>query len=76
VEANNNGLALQALVSIWLAEPQMGPIMKWMSQEQIELMVHANLHGKKFITSGGSHVCSDDFSKAQVLLAREKEIAE
>jgi len=46
-----------------------------MSKEQIELLAHANTHGKKFFATGGSHVCSDDFFKAQALLAREDELA-
>ena len=54
----------------------MTPITEWMSREQIELLAHANTHSKKFFATGGSHVCSDDFFKAQALLAREQETAE
>ena len=36
----------------------------------------ANVYGKKFFVMGGSHVCSDDFSKAQALIARDEEITE
>ena len=39
-------------------------------------MASANTHGKKFFATGGSHVCSDDFFKAQALLAREEEVTE
>jgi hypothetical protein len=38
------------------------------------LLVHVNTHGKKFFVTGGSHVCSDDFFKAQALIAREEEL--
>ncbi len=41
-----------------------------------ELLACANTHGKKFFATGGSHVCSDDFFKAQALLVRESELAE
>jgi hypothetical protein len=75
-EASYNGSALQALVSIWPPDPWIGPITEWLSWEWIELLAHANTHGKKFFATGGSHVCSDDFFKAQALLAREEEIAE
>jgi hypothetical protein len=40
------------------------------------LLSWANTHGKKFFATGGSHVCSDDFFKAQALIARKEEIAE
>jgi hypothetical protein len=53
----------------------MGPVTERMSRERIELLARANMHGKFFAT-GGSHVCSDDFFKAQALLAREEEVAE
>jgi hypothetical protein len=46
-----------------------------MPQEQIELLARANTHGNKFFATGGSHVRSDDFFKAQALLAREEDIA-
>ena len=39
-------------------------------------MACANTHGKKFFATGGSHACSDDFFKAQALLAREDKLAE
>ena len=45
-----------------------------MSRERIELLARANTHGKKFFATGGSHVCSDDFFKAQALLAREEDV--
>jgi hypothetical protein len=35
-----------------------------------------NTHGKKFFVTGRSHVCSDDFFKAQALIAREEELEE
>ena len=54
----------------------MTPITEWMSREQIELLAHANTHSKKFFATGGSHVCSDNFFKAQALLAREEETTE
>jgi len=39
-------------------------------------LTKANTHGKKYFASGGSHVCSDDFFKAQALIASDEEIAE
>ena len=39
-------------------------------------MTRVNTHGKKLFAMGGSHVCSNDFFKAQALLARESELAE
>ena len=75
-EAGYDGSALQALVAIKPAEGRMTPITERMSRERIELLARANTHGKKFFATGGSHVCSDDFFKAQALLAREEEIAE
>jgi hypothetical protein len=53
-----------------------GPITERMSKEWIELLACANTHSKKFFATGGSHVCSDDFFKAQALLASEDELAE
>ncbi len=75
-EAGYDGSALQALVSFRPPDPRMGPITERMSRERIELLARANMHEKKFFATGGSHVCSDDFFKAQALLAREEEIAE
>ena len=81
-EAGYDGSALQALVAIKPAERRMTPITERMSRERIELLARANTHGKKFFATGGSHVCSDDFFKAQALLAkggedrRENEIEE
>jgi hypothetical protein len=75
-EAGYDGSALQALITIKAAERRMTPITEWMSQEQIELLARANTHGKKFFATGGSHVCLDNFFKAQALLAREEETAE
>ncbi len=37
---------------------------------------HRQRHGKKFFATVGSHVCSDDFFKAQALIVRDEEIAE
>jgi hypothetical protein len=53
-----------------------GGITERMSRGRIELLARANTHGKKFFATGGSHVCSDDFFKAQALLAREEELVE
>ena len=58
------------------ADARAGPITEWMSKERIKLLARANTHGKKFFATGGSHVCSDDFFKAQALLVRESELAE
>ena len=55
-EVGYDGPALQALVAIKPAERQMTPITERMSQERIELLASANTHGKKFFTTGGSHV--------------------
>jgi hypothetical protein len=76
MEAGYDGSALQALISIRPPNPRMGPIMERMSRKRIELLACANTHEKKFFATGGSHICSDDFFKAQALLAREEEIAE
>ncbi len=35
------------------------------------MLAHDNTHGKKFYATGGSHVCSDDFFKAETLRCRE-----
>ncbi len=72
-----DGSALQALVAIKPANNCLGgPITEQMSWERIELLACANTHGKKFFAMGGSHVCSDDFFKAQALQVREDEIEE
>ena len=73
-EGGYDGLALQALVAIKLPKNRIGLITERMSWERIELLARANTHGKKFFATGGSHVCSDDFFKAQALQAREDEI--
>ena len=75
-EAGYDGSALQALLAIKPEESRTAPITERMSRERIELLARANTHGKKFFATGGSHVCSDDFFKAQALLAREEEITE
>jgi hypothetical protein len=46
------------------------------SKELVELLAKANTHGKKLFVTGGRHVCSDDFLKAQALIVRDEEIAE
>jgi hypothetical protein len=66
-EAGYDGSQLQALVAVWPADTRAGPITEQMSKERIELLARANTHGKKFFATGGSHVCSDDFFKAQAL---------
>jgi len=75
-EGGYDGSALQGLIEIKPADDRMGPITERMSRERIELLKHANTHGKKFFATGGSHVCSDDFFKAQALQlqARDDEI--
>jgi hypothetical protein len=76
-ESGYDGSKLQALVAVRSADTRMaGGITEQMSRERIELLAHANTHGKKFFATGGSHVCSDDFFKAQALLAREEELVE
>ncbi len=40
------------------------------------LLSKANTHGKKFYATGGSHVCSDDFFKAEALRCRENRVKE
>ncbi len=75
-EASYDGSQLQALVAVGPADTWAGPITEWMSKEQIELLARANTHGKELFATGGSHVCSDDFFKAQALPARESEMAE
>jgi hypothetical protein len=52
-----------------------GSITERMSKKRIKLLARANTHGKKFFATGGSHVCLDDFFKAQALLVREDELA-
>ena len=77
MEAGCDGSKLQALVAVQPADNQMGgAITEQMSKEWIELLAHANTHGKKFFMTGGSHVCLDDFFKAQALQAREEELVE
>jgi hypothetical protein len=76
-ESGYDGSKLQALVAVRSADTRMaGGITERMSRERIELLARANTHGKKFFATGGSHVCSDDFFKAQALLAREEELVE
>ena len=74
-EAGYDGSALQALVTIKPTECRTSPITERMSWERIELLARANTHGKKFFATGGSHVCSDNFFKAQALLGREEDVA-
>ena len=71
-EAGYDGNQLQALVAIKLTELRTAPITEQMSRERIELLARANTHGKKFFATGGSHVCLDDFFKAQALIARRR----
>ncbi len=40
------------------------------------LLAKANTHGKKFYATGGSHVCSDDFFKAEAVRCREDQVKE
>jgi hypothetical protein len=75
-EGGYDGSALQALVVIKPADARTTAITERMSHKHIELLAKANTHGKNFFMTGGSHVCSDDFFKAQALLAREGEIKE
>ena len=76
-ESGYDGSKLQALVAVRSADTRMaGGITERMSRGRIELLARANTHGKKFFATGGSHVCSDDFFKAQALLAREEELVE
>jgi hypothetical protein len=45
--------------------------------ECIDLLAKANTRGKIFFAMGGSHVCSNDYYKAQALLSvREGEVKE
>jgi hypothetical protein len=75
-EAGYNGSALQASVMIQPTDSRIGKITERNSRERIELLSKANTHGQKFFATGGSHVCSDDFFKAQALIARKEEVAE
>jgi hypothetical protein len=75
-EGGYNGSMLQSLVLIRPAEHRMTAITQKMTKERVELLAKANTHSKKFFAMGGSHVCSDDFFKAQALIARDEEIAE
>ena len=52
-EGGYDGLALQGLIAIKPADNRMGPITERMSREQIELLAHANTHGKKFFATCG-----------------------
>jgi hypothetical protein len=67
-EAGYDGSALQALVAIQPTESRIGAITERMSRERIKLLSRANTHSKKFFATGGSHVCSDDFSKLKHFL--------
>jgi len=76
VEGGYNGSALQALLKAVPEAYTMTGITERHSKERIELLAKANTHGKKFYATGGSHVCSDDFFKAEALRCREDRIRE
>jgi hypothetical protein len=46
------------------------------SKERILLLAKANTHGKKFYATGGSHVWSDDFFKAEAVRCRDDRVKE
>jgi hypothetical protein len=70
-EGGYNGAALQALLKAVPKAHTMTAITEKHSQEWIRLLAHANTHGKKFYATGGSHVCSDYFFKAEALCCCE-----
>ena len=64
----------------WLQSSR--PMIAWRANYRVNVMgvdqtvAHVNTHGKKYFVMGGSHVCSDDFFKAQALQVREEKIEE
>ena len=68
MEVGFDGSKLQTLVAVWPDDDRMrGPVTEWLSKEWIKLLARVNTHGKKFFAMGRSHVCLDDFFKAQAL---------
>ena len=76
IEGGYNGSALQALLKAVPEAHTMTGITERHSKERIQLLAKANTHGKKFYATGGSHVCSDDFFKAEALRCRDDRIKE
>ena len=66
-EGGYDGVALQAVLKGMLGahsnEHNNHTITKKHFWEQIQLLAHANKHGKKLHATGGSHVCPDNFSR-------------
>ena len=76
IEGGYNGSALQALLKVVPEACTMTAITERHSNERIQLLAKANTHGKKFYATGRSHVCLDDFFKAEALRCREDRIKE
>lgn len=75
-EGGYKGSALQALLKAVPEANVLNPITERHSKERILLLAKANTHGKKFFTTGGSHVCSDDFFKAEAVRCRDDQVKE
>ena len=76
IEGGYNGSALQALLKVVPEAYTMTAITERHSNERIQLLAKANTHGKEFYATDGSHVCSDDFFKAEALRCWEDRIKE
>jgi hypothetical protein len=71
-EGGYKGSALQALLkAVPEAQHVLNRITEKHSKERILLLTKANTHGKKHYATGGSHVCSDDFLKAEAVCCRD-----
>jgi hypothetical protein len=75
-EGGYKGSALQALLKAVPEAHALNPITEKHSMERVLLLAKANTHGKKFYATGGSHVCSDDFFKAEAVRCRDDRIKE
>ena len=75
-EGGYKGSALQALLKAVPEANVLNPITERHSKERILLLAKANTHGKKFYATGGSHVCSDDFFKAEAVRCRDDQVKE
>ena len=75
-EGGYKGSALQGLLKAVPEAMTLTAITVRHSSERIMLLAKANTHGKKFYATGGSHVCSDDFFKAEAVRCREDHVRE
>ncbi len=75
-EGGFNGSTLQGLLKAVLEALTLTAITVRHSSERIMLLAKANTHGKKFYATGGSHICLDDFFKAEAERYREDQVKE